>query len=51
MVRLLVEEARHALPLPDDAQCGRDGRLCALYLNRSAPSRAAGQFNGPLRRS
>ncbi|TIM66945.1 MAG: hypothetical protein E5Y60_18880, partial [Mesorhizobium sp.] len=26
MVRLLVEEARHALPPPNDAQCGRDDR-------------------------
>ncbi|MGX1101574.1 hypothetical protein ACSSVZ_005644, partial [Amorphus sp. MBR-141] len=37
MVRLLVEEARHALPAPHGAQFKRYDRGCALYLNRRRP--------------
>ncbi|MER8692054.1 hypothetical protein NKI77_07725 [Mesorhizobium opportunistum] len=48
MVRLLVEEARHALLEPNDAQRERDDRFIDLYLNRGRPSRAAGSFFGPL---
>jgi hypothetical protein len=48
MVRLLVEEACNALPLPNPAQRERDDRFLDLfYLNRRRPSRAAGSFFGP----
>jgi hypothetical protein len=46
MVRLLVEEARHALPLTDDAQCERDDRPITSTSTAGA-SRAAGSFFGP----
>jgi hypothetical protein len=48
MVRLLVEEACNALPLPNPAQRERDDRFLDLfYLNRRRPSRAAGSFFDP----
>ncbi len=40
MVRLLVEEARHALPQPNHAQCSRDGRFVTLYLTAGALPRS-----------
>lgn len=47
MVRLLVEEARHALPLPNPAQCKRDARPISS-TSTHAPSRAAGSFFDPI---
>jgi hypothetical protein len=47
MVRLLVEEAFDALPLPNPAQRGRNDRFVSLPQPQ-APSREAGSFTGPI---
>jgi hypothetical protein len=38
MIRLPVEEARHALPLPNDAQCKRNERLVPLPHGARSPA-------------
>ncbi|MEI9418793.1 hypothetical protein, partial [Mesorhizobium sp. Cs1321R2N1] len=59
-VRLLVEEARHALPLPEDAQCERDARPVTAtstagalprsgFVLRPQTSRAHTRGNRPYR--